>query len=76
MHDYIKGQKIICAYTTKNNKRIKSNIFLKKCEKFLPTYMTPVQYYFFNKFPITGNQGKINRGEVIQRLKKKHDKNI
>jgi len=76
VHDYIKGQKIICAYTTKNNKKIESNIFLKKCEKFLPTHMIPVQYYFFNKFPITGNQGKISRGEVIERLKKKYDKNI
>jgi hypothetical protein len=35
----------------------------------LPTYMIPVKFFYFKKFPVTGNQGKINRPEIINKIK-------
>ncbi len=72
-YDSIKGQKIICAYTTKNKKKISDGFFIKSCQNYLPTYMIPANKYFFKKLPITGNQGKINRSEVIKKIKVKND---
>ncbi len=72
-YDFIKGQKIICAYTTKNKRRISDRFFTKCCQDYLPTYMIPAKKYFFKNFPITGNQGKINRSEVINKIKIKND---
>ena len=68
----IKGQKIICAYTSKNNKRVSDSVFKKNCHKLLPTHMVPAKIFFFKNFPVTGNQGKINRSEVIKKIKAKH----
>ena len=52
----------------------RSNIIFIILSKFLPTYMVPINFFYFKKFPITGNQGKINRPEIIKMMKDKIDK--
>ena len=32
--------------------------------------MRPKKFYYYKKFPITGNQGKIDKNRVINQLKK------
>ena len=74
VYDKLRGQKIICGYTNSILKKIdplKLKLFLSK---FLPTYMIPINFFYFKKFPITGNQGKINRPEIIKMMKDKIDK--
>ena len=75
VYDKIRGQKIVCAYTTTNNKYINKNKLFRNIETLLPTHMQPVDFIYFKKFPITGNQGKINRPFVTNLIKKKFDKN-
>ena len=36
----------------------------------LPKHMIPKKIFYFNNFKITGNQGKIDRNEVIELSKK------
>lgn len=60
------GQKIICAYTGK--KKISEKKLNQLSYKNLPTYMRPFKYFYYKKFPITGNQGKINKKKVIEEI--------
>jgi acyl-coenzyme A synthetase/AMP-(fatty) acid ligase len=72
--DKIRGQKIICGYTTSSKKKaIDENRLKLFLADYLPTYMIPLKFFYFKKFYITGNQGKINRPEVIKEMKNKID---
>jgi acyl-coenzyme A synthetase/AMP-(fatty) acid ligase len=72
--DEIRGQQIICGYTTSNVKKsIDENKLKSFLFNYLPTYMVPEIFFYFKKFPITGNQGKINRPEIIKEMKDKID---
>ncbi len=62
------GQSIICAYTAK--KKISDKVFHHLSQKYLPSYMRPKKFHYFRKFPVTGNQGKIDKNRVINELKK------
>ena len=72
--DNLRGQKIICGYTNNTSKKIdpmKLKLFLSK---HLPTHMIPMNFFYFKKFSVTGNQGKINRPEIIKMMRDKIDK--
>jgi len=73
VYDKIRGQKIICGYTTSIKKKINENNLRLFLGDYLPTYMIPVKFFYFKKFHITGNQGKINRPEIIKEMKDKND---
>jgi acyl-coenzyme A synthetase/AMP-(fatty) acid ligase len=73
VYDRIMGEKIICAYTTKNYKAINKDQLFKNSEILLPTHMQPKDFIYFKEFPITGNQGKINRPFIIHLIKEKFD---
>ena len=60
------GESIILSYTTKNNKKIKNENLKKHLIERLPKYMMPKKFLYFKKFKITGNQGKIDRKEVVE----------
>ena len=62
------GQSIVCAYTSK--KKIPDKDFYYLSQKHLPSYMRPKKFYYYKKFPITGNQGKIDKNRVINQIKK------
>ena len=64
------GESIILSYTTKNNKKIKNEKLKRYLIEKLPKHMMPKNFLHFKKFKITGNQGKIDRKEVIDISKK------
>ena len=74
VYDKLRGQKIICGYTNSVLKKIDPMKFRLFLSKFLPTYMIPINFFYFKEFSITGNQGKINRPEIIKMMKDKIDK--
>ena len=71
--DKIRGQKIICGYTTSNIKKVEDMKLKLFLSNHLPTYMIPTKFIFFKKFSITGNQGKINRPEILRIMRDKID---
>lgn len=73
--DTLRGQKIICAYTTHNKKKLNEFDLMKNLEKKLPKFMVPVNYKHYNVFPVTGNQGKLKRSEISKQLIKDIDQN-
>ena len=73
--DSLRGQKIICAYTTVNKKKLNEFNLIKDLETKLPKYMIPINYKHYKSFQITGNQGKLKRNEIIKQLIKDIDQN-
>ena len=73
--DSLRGQKIICAYTTENKKKLSEFNLIKDLETKLPKYMIPINYKHYKSFQITGNQGKIKRNEITKQLIKDIDQN-
>ena len=65
------GEKIFLSYTSTNKKKIKDEKLKSFLIKKLPKHMIPEKIYFFKKFKITGNQGKIDRKNVINLAIKK-----
>ena len=76
VYDSVKGQKIICAYTTFTKKKIIEEKLKFQARAIFPSFMMPEKFIFFKNFPVTGNQGKISRTEIIKKIKRKYDKNF
>ena len=58
------GHDIILAYTTVDKKPIEKAILKSYLKNKLPFYMYPKYIFHLNEFPITGNEGKIDRVSV------------
>ena len=62
------GQEICLAYNSDKNKNLEEKI-RSVISKKLPSYMMPSKIIKFDKFPVTGNQGKLDRSNIIKRAK-------
>lgn len=59
------GQDIYLAYVSDQNKNLNEIIFSEIRNK-LPSYMTPKKILKFKLFPVTGNEGKLDRTSIIK----------
>ena len=64
------GHDIVLVYCTENRNSIDQAVLISSLKKDLPFYMVPKFILFMEDFPITGNQGKIDRLSVIDFAKK------
>ena len=61
------GEKIILTYTSTNKKKIREDKLRGFLNSRLSKHMIPKKIIHFKKFKVTGNQGKIDRKDVINR---------
>ena len=66
VYDSVKGQKIICAYTSYNKKKISKNLLSNHSRNLFPSYMKPEKYIFL-KLPSYRKSRKINRTQIIKK---------
>jgi acyl-coenzyme A synthetase/AMP-(fatty) acid ligase len=59
------GQDIILIYTTSDKKELSKKLLLHYLKEKLPSYMVPKYIYYNDEFPITGNEGKIDKQSII-----------
>ena len=59
------GQDIILIYTTSDKKELSKKLLLHYLKERLPSHMVPKHIYYIDEFPITGNEGKIDRQSVM-----------
>ena len=64
------GHDIVLVYCTDNHNPIQKEILINKLKKDLPFYMVPKFIFHLKDFPVTGNQGKIDRVSIIDEIKK------
>ncbi len=64
------GQDIVLIYTTTDKKELSKKLLLHYLKEKLPSYMIPKYIYYTNEFPITGNEGKIDRQSIINSFEK------
>jgi acyl-coenzyme A synthetase/AMP-(fatty) acid ligase len=65
------GHDIVLAYTSIDRKSIDIKELRKFAKNHLPFHMVPKYFFHFEEFPVTGNQGKIDRVTVVKSLEKK-----
>jgi acyl-CoA synthetase (AMP-forming)/AMP-acid ligase II len=58
------GEDIGCAYTTKNADALPERTLKQYLKNNLPGHMVPAYLIHFDSFPITGNQGKLDRKTI------------
>ncbi len=58
------GEDIVCAYTTVNGQALGERLLRAFLKDKIPRHMVPAYFIHFDDFPITGNQGKIDRKSV------------
>ena len=61
------GEKIILSYTSTNKKKIREDKLRGFLNSRLSKHMMPKKIIHLKKFKVTGNQGKIDRKDVINR---------
>jgi acyl-CoA synthetase (AMP-forming)/AMP-acid ligase II len=65
--DEVIGEKIILSYTSVNKKKIKVNQLKNFLTKKLSKHMMPKEIIYLKKFKATGNQGKIDKNDVVDK---------
>ena len=70
------GQDIILVYTTKKLQPLSEAKFRLYLKKHLPNHMQPKYIIYQKTFPVTGNQGKIDRGKVRDKVMSAFDQLI
>ena len=58
------GEDIVCAYTTKTDRALGERPLREFLKDKLPRHMVPNYFVHFDQFPVTGNDGKIDRKNV------------
>jgi amino acid adenylation domain-containing protein len=58
------GEDIVCAYTSNSGEPLAERSLRQYLKNKLPRHMVPTYLVHFHDFPITGNDGKIDRKEV------------
>jgi amino acid adenylation domain-containing protein len=58
------GEDIVCVYTTVNAQPISESSLRQYLKNKLPRHMVPTYLIHFSEFPVTGNDGKIDRKVV------------
>jgi acyl-CoA synthetase (AMP-forming)/AMP-acid ligase II len=58
------GEDIACAYTTLNGEPLVEHSLTLYLKKHLPNHMVPTYLIHFDSFPITGNEGKLDRKRI------------
>ena len=61
------GEDIGCAYTTNSGTPVPERTLKQFLKNTLPSHMVPAFLIHFDRFPITGNQGKLDR-KIIKEL--------
>lgn len=60
------GEDVACAYTSVNGKPLPEHTLKQSLKTQLPTHMVPAHLLHFDAFPVTGNQGKLDRKWIKQ----------
>lgn len=60
------GEDVACAYTTVDGKPLAETVLKQFLKSSLPNHMVPSILIHFDGFPITGNEGKLDRKSIKQ----------
>jgi len=60
------GEDVACAYTTLNGQPLPEAAFRQFLKSQLPSHMVPAYLLHFDAFPVTGNDGKLDRKAIKQ----------
>lgn len=60
------GEDVACAYTTVSGKPLPEAALKQYLRERLPSHMVPAYLLHFDSFPVTGNDGKLDRKSIKQ----------